>query len=163
MKRVCLTLLLVASLMAAAPAAFAEDDQYSEKVQDALEQVKTAWQEQSDKYPDMMPAPYVDIKNTRIIRLFEKPADALSGKPVEELKGVECIIEFMMLTNYYGDTYPCNAGVYDTVAVYTNGKMEIQNMNLLNMVRAKYFITDYSGVIEEIVDLGDAYNGLLFE
>ena len=163
MKRLCLTLLLIVSLLAAALPAFADDDQYGEKIQDALELVKATWQEQADKYPDIMPAPYVDIKNTRIIRLFEKPADALSGKPVEELEGVECIIEFMMLTNYYGDTYPCNAGVNDTVAVYTNGKMEIQNMNLLNMVRAKYYMTDYSGVIEEIIDLGDAYNGLLFE
>ena len=163
MRKIYGILLLMITLLAMSFSALADEDPYGEKIQDALELVRTAWQEQADQYPEMMPAPYVDIKNTRIIRLFEKPVDVQSEKPVEELKGIECIIEFMMLTNYFGDTYPCNAGVYDSVVVFTNGKMEIQRSNLLNAVRAKYYLTDYSGVIEEIIDLGDAYNGQLFE
>ena len=161
-KNRVLILLTIAFLVAAVPV-FADDDLYSEKVQDALDLVKSAWEEQAAKYPEMMPAPYVDIKNTRIVRLSDVPTDVLSGKPVEELEGVQCVIEFMMLTNYFGDTYPCNAGVYDSVVVYSNGKMEIQQSNLLNLVRSRYYLSDYSGVIDEIIDLDDSYNGLLFE
>ena len=163
LKKIHLLILLTIAFLVAAAPAFADDDLYGEKVQDALELVRLAWEEQAAKYPEMMPAPYVDIKNTRIVRLTDKPTDVLSGKSVEELEGIECIIEFMMLTNYFGDTYPCNAGVYDSVVVHSNGKMEIQQSNLLNLVRARYYLTDYSGVIEEIIDLDDAYNGQLFE
>ena len=163
LKKIHLLILLTIAFLVAAAPAFADDDLYGEKVQDALELVRLAWEEQAAKYPEMMPAPYVDINNTRIVRLTDKPTDVLSGKSVEELEGIECIIEFMMLTNYFGDTYPCNAGVYDSVVVHSNGKMEIQQSNLLNLVRARYYLTDYSGVIEEIIDLDDAYNGQLFE
>jgi len=163
MRKTVLLLFMTVVLLLASFPAFADEDEYSEKIQDALELVKAAWQEQADQYPDVMPEPFVDIKNTRIIKLFKEPVDAMNdNKPVEELKGIDYIIEFMMLSNYFGDTYPCNVGMLDTVAVYSGGKMEIQKSNLMNAVRAKYFLTDYSGVIEEIIDLGDAYSGPLF-
>ena len=162
MRKPQLMLLLITALLLFSFPAFAGEDEYGEKIQDALELVKTAWQEQSDQYPEMMPSPYVDIKNTRIVQLYDKPVDVQSEKPVTELEGIDYIIEFMMLSNYYGDTYPCNVGIYDSIAVYTNGKMEMQKTNLLNAVRAKYFLTDYSSVIEEIIDLGGEYNGQLF-
>ena len=161
MKKICLLLLMTAALLLMSHPVFA-DDAYDKEIQDALELIRAAWQEQADQYPEIMSGPYVDIKNTRIVRLADKPADASSEKPVEELKDIDYIVEFMMLTNYYGDTYPCNVGILDTVAVYKNGKMEVQKTNLMNALRAKYFMSDFSGVIEEIIDLGEAYNGQLF-
>ena len=162
MKKIYFMLLLVTIMFTMSFTVLAEEDEYSGEIQDSLELIKKVWQEQSDQYPEIMPSPFVDIKNTRIVRLYENPVDVQSEKTVEELAGIDYIIEFMMLTNYYGDTYPCNVGIYDTVAVYTNGKMEVQKTNLMNALRAKYFLSDYSGVIEEIIDLGDAYNGQLF-
>ena len=162
MKKMCLLLLMAAALLVMSFPVFADDNVYDEDIQDALGLIRSAWQEQADQYPEIMSGPYVDIKNTRIVRLADKPADAAGDKPVEELKDIDYIVEFMMITNYYGDTYPCNAGILDTVAVYKNGRMEVQKTNLMNALRARYFMTDFSGVIEEITDLGDTYNGLLF-
>ena len=137
--------------------------EYDETVKKALELIKDAWQDQADQYPDMISSPYVDIKNTRIIKISDNPVNVqLDDKPVEELEGIDSVIEFMMLTNYFGDTYPCNAGILDTVAVYDDGTMEVLKSNIMNSIRAKYYLTDFSGVIDEIVDLEDAYNGELF-
>ena len=61
-----------------------------------------------------MPEPYVNIKNTRIVKISEEPANVqMDDQPIEG-------------------------------------------------IRAKYFMTDYSGAIDEIIDLNDAYNGKLF-
>lgn len=137
--------------------------EYDETIRKALELIKDAWQDQADQYPDMISSPYVDIKNTRIIKISDNPVNVqLDDKPVEELEGIDSVIEFMMLTNYFGDTYPCNAGILDTVAVHDDGTMEVLKSNIMNSIRAKYYITDFSGVIDEIVDLEDAYNGALF-
>ena len=161
MRKICLLLLSIVTLLAVSLPVSA-DDAYDKEIQDALKLVKAAWQEQADQYPEIMSGPYVDIKNTRIVRLADEPVDVVTEKAAEELKGIDYIIEFMMLTNYYGDTYPCNAGILDTVAVYKSGKKEIQKTNLMNLLRAKYFMSDFSGVIEEIIDLGETYNGQLF-
>lgn len=137
--------------------------EYDETVKKTLELIKDAWQDQADQYPDMISSPYVDIKNTRIIKISDNPVNVqMDDKPVEELEGIDSVIEFMMLTNYFGDTYPCNAGILDTVAVYDDGTMEVLKSNIMNSIRTKYYITDFSGVIDEIVDLEDAYNGALF-
>lgn len=137
--------------------------EYDETVQQALDLIKDTWQDQADQYPDMTPSPYVDIKNTRIIKISEKPINVqMDDSPVEELEDIDYIIEFMMLTNYFGDTYPCNAGTFDTVVVHKDGTMEVPKSNIMNSIRAKYFLSDFSGVIDEIVDLGDTYNGELF-
>ena len=162
MKKICLLLLTAVSLLLASLPVLAGEEAYDEVITDALELIRDTWQKQADQYPDIMSAPFVDIKNTRIIDLADKPVDAESQKPVEELEGIDFIIEFMMLTNYYGDTYPCNAGILDTAAVYKSGKMEIPKTNLMNAIRGKYFLMDYSGVIDEIIDLGAEYNGQLF-
>ena len=141
-----------------------EGNAYDEAVIKAIDLIRDAWQAEADEYPQMMEKPYADIKNTRIIEIADKPVNAdMENKPVDELKDVDYIIEFMMLTNYFGDSLPVNAGILDTVAVYRSGKMEVQKSNLLNALRAKYFMTDYSGVIDEIIDFGDTYSGQLFE
>ena len=173
MKRALITLLTALTMLlpiaSVCEASAKEGDsetvtEYDGTIQKALEQIKDIWQDQSDQYPDIMPSPYVDIKNTRIVNISDNPVNVqLDNSSIEELEGIDYIIEFMMITNYFGDTYPCNAGLLDTVAVYKDGKMEVLKSNLMNSIRAKYFITDYSGVIDGIVDLGDAYNGELFQ
>ena len=137
--------------------------EYDETIRKALELIKDTWQDQADQDPDVMPGPYVDIKNTRIVKISDTPVNVqMDDTPVEELEGIDYIIEFMMLTNYFGDTYPSNAGTLDTVAVHSDGTMEVPKSNIMNSIRARYFITDFSGMIDEIVDLEDAYNGELF-
>lgn len=143
-------------------AAPVQEEVYSEEIQAALELIKETWQATADENPEIMPKAYVDIKNTRIVRLKENPSLPDNGEPIEFLQDIDYIIEFMMLTNYLGDSYPLYAGVDDTVAVYKDGSMAVQKMNLMRAVASRYFVTDYSNIIEEIIDLGSVYNGQLF-
>ena len=129
----------------------------------ALQHLKAAWMEEAAADPEYMPVPYVDIRDTRIIRICENPmVDIGEKQPVEALEGVEYIIEFLMYTNYMGDSYPCYVGVLDSVVVRRDGSMEVSQTNLLRLVRSRYYISDFTGIIEEIIDLGDAFSGQLF-
>ena len=140
------------------------DNNWDEPVAQALELIREAWLAQAEQNPDIMPKPYVDIKNTRIIKIAGRPVNVqMDNAPVEELEDIDYIIEFMMLTNYYGDSLPVNVGICDTVAIHRDGKMEVQKTNLFNAISGKYFMTDLSGVIHEVIDLGSTYNGQLFE
>ena len=162
MKKIYLMLLLIAVLLTTSLPAAAAENTYDEEIKAALELMKETWQGLAEENPEIMPAPYVDIKHTRILNLSEYPVDVQNNQPVEGLEGIDYIIEFLMMTNYMGDSYPCNFGVYDTVVVYENGEMSVPSTNLMRIIRSKYFLMDFSGVIEEIIDLENAYNGLLF-
>ena len=163
MRRLFVIVCLLLVMVLLVPSAWAQEiasDLYAASIEKALDLIEETWKEMDLKVAD---APYVDIKNTRIIKIKETPVNTQNeNQPVEELEGVDYIIEFMMITNYYGDSYPCNSSTYDTVIVYRDGSMEVQKMNLLYAVRAKYYMTDYSGAIEEIIDLADSYDGELF-
>ena len=163
MRKAGLWILLAVVLLLSSISVSAGENEYDAEMQKALDLIKITWREEAAKNPELMPPPSVEIKNTRIVKLTKERINPYSGEKIEGLDGIEYIIEFMMLTNYFGDAYPVNAGVYDTVAVYPLGLMKVQQSNRINMVRARYFLNDLSCVVEEIIDLGDAYNGQLFE
>ncbi len=138
-------------------------EMYDEEIREALSVLKDYWErDMEDVYKGEI-EPYVDIKNTRVITIKENPVHVGNeNAPVEELKEIDSIIEFLMYSNYFGDTYPSNAGINDTVVVYRDGSMEVQKKSPLLMIKARYYERDYNGMIEEIIDLEDAYNGELF-
>ena len=142
---------------------YAENTEYDALVKEALGSLRKAWKDMAreDKY---MNTPHVNVRDTRIIKISENPVrkDTAEEKEVEELRDVEYIIEFLLYSNYISDTYPLNVGICDSVTVYKNGEMEAPKKNLLTLVRAKYYISDFSGIIDEIIYLGDAYDGELF-
>ena len=134
-------------------------------IRKALDLIADSWTELARDNRNDIQSPYVDVRSTRIVRLRENPVrEGAENKKqtVEELSGVDCIIEFLLYTNYVSDTYISNTGRKDSVIVYKNGKMEVSDANLLQLVRGKYFLSDFSGIIEEIVDYGSEYNGRLF-
>ena len=135
------------------------DIDYSEKIEEAIDLIRDAWQEEANRLPYMR-KPSVDVKNTRIIKIAEEPQ--ADNKVVEELKDIDCFIEFILLTNYFGDSYPVNAGILDSVVVYRDGSMEMHSANLRQILMRKNLLIDCDGIIDEIIDLGDAYNGQLF-
>lgn len=94
---------------------------------------------------------YYQIKNTRVIDLKEND--------VEMFDGIDYIVEFLLYTDYFGTApYYSNAGIYDTVSVYTDGHAEINDRNLFDVYRSRAFVTDFSDIIEDVKDLGAAYN-----
>ena len=140
-----------------------EESEYADSVQKAMRKLKRAWKQEANEHPDFMSEPFVEIKNTRIVRIKDDPVNVQNeNEPVPEMEDVDYIIEFMIYSNYLGDTYPRNINRLDSVAVYKNGTMEVMDMNILNGMASKYFITDFSGIIDEIIDLEDAFNGELF-
>lgn len=139
------------------------EDTYTDEIEKALDLIREAWQDRADKYPVLMPKPYVNVKNTRIIKIAEDPkSEETDNKPLEILTDVDYIIDFMMLTNYYGDSYPINVEKWDQVIVKQDGSMEAYDGDLLNRISKSTGIIDFTGIIDEIIDLGDAYSGELF-
>lgn len=93
---------------------------------------------------------YFEIKNTRIVYIKENDTD--------EFKDIDCIVEFVLYTDYYGSApYYQHVGIDDTVVVFKDGSMKVQ-YNLINRYRMKYYSNDFSGFIESITDYSDKYN-----
>ncbi len=117
MKKYIITVLIAIMITSQIHASDANADSaalYDESICKALELIKDTWQAQAEESAGIMPEPYVNIKNTRIVKISEEPANVqMDDQPIEG-------------------------------------------------IRAKYFMTDYSGAIDEIIDLNDAYNGKLF-
>ena len=66
MKHKFLLLLVIASLLLTSFSIHADASETDDTmIQEALDLVKSVWQDYSDQYPEIMPAPFVDIKNTR--------------------------------------------------------------------------------------------------
>lgn len=102
-------------------------DQKAAAVALALEMLNEQW----DDY---------QIIDARIITIKEND--------IELFKDVDCIVEFVLFTNYFGTApYYCNAGIYDTVSIYRDGHAEINRQNPFYVYRTQTFITDFSGII----------------
>lgn len=139
-----------------------EDSPYDEEIKASMELLKQAWLEDYKENSYDRSSPSVVIKDTRIIKVKDSPVDVQTKKAVEHLEGVDYVIEYILFSNYLGDDYPFHVGINENVIVYRDGRMEVSKMSIIKQVIQGYSMTDCSGVIEEIIDLDDAYNGNLF-
>ena len=119
---------------------------YNAEVEKALGALETGW---TDFYAEEKTGDgYVQVKNTRIIRFNDNMA-----QPWEDAK---YLVEFALYTDYFNDApYYADAGFMDTVLIYEDGRAELQKTSPLYVYRAKNYKLD---VVEEVIDLGDAYN-----
>jgi len=131
-------------------------------VRQAIEALKDHWtQDYQKNQPDVNG--YLEIKNTRIFAIQDEPTggalEAADKYALADFGEVEYIVEFMLLSDYFGTgpAYYVNACVNDHVIFYTDGTVKVSS-NILNHFRAKTFSNDFSGIIEEVQDLGGAYN-----
>lgn len=141
MKKIILqitTLLIMICVLVGCGAQNSGDGKKDDRVEVAVEALNKQW----DDY---------QIKNTRIIDLKETD--------IEMFEGIDYIVEFVLYTDYFGSApYYNNAGIYDTVSVYADGHAEINKRNLFDVYRSNTYLTDFSDIIQEITDLGAAYN-----
>lgn len=94
---------------------------------------------------------YFEIKNTRVIEIGDTD--------IELFKDIDYIVEFVLFTDYFGSApYYSSIGISDTVVVYSDGTMEVPNMNLLTAYRSRYYSTDFSDIIKKVYDCKDKYN-----
>lgn len=126
------------------------DNSQKELVDDAIEELKLSWE---DIYDNLIfeTDRYFEIKNTRVIEITKND--------IEEFEDVDCIIEFVLYTDYFGAApyYSC-IGLSDSVIVYNNGDMEVSSINLLRSYSGRYYTYDYSDIIKAVNDYGDKYN-----
>jgi len=100
---------------------------------------------------------YVEIINTRVVTINRGAGDVN-----EMFWGVKYLVEFELFTDYLGTApYYTNAGVYDCVIVYKDGSMEVMSQNPIDFYRSRYYTTDFSDIIDEMVNLGSTYNTVL--
>lgn len=126
------------------------DNSQKELVDDAIEELKLSWE---DIYDNLIfeTDRYFEIKNTRVIEITKND--------IEVFEDVDCIIEFVLYTDYFGAApyYSCT-GLSDSVIVYNNGDMEVPSTNLLRAYSSRYYTYDYSNIIKAVNDYGDKYN-----
>lgn len=131
--------------------AAASGSSYEKEVETAITAIKEAWLEDRG-LQDV--DPYLEIKNTRIIFIKDNAS--------EEFKNYDYVVEFILFSNYFGSApYYENVGVNDSVVVYKDGHAEVQKQNPFVMYRSRTFESDFSNIIETIIDLGPEYNQLL--
>ncbi len=118
-------------------------DEYIKK---AIESLKTHQKKLLTSDDDQ----YLEIKNTRLITIKDDAND-----PYGIFDDVECVVEFMLLTNYYGVS-PYYFYTTDSYAVYKNGTVKAHDA--FSWYRQTNDSTDFSKFIGEIYDLDDYYN-----
>lgn len=151
--------LMVSALAGPLVTVHAEEDVSSiaSKAKDVL---ISGWQKKTAEDSYLSDHLYLDIKNTRVVELTEEPYVTVGDAQTvpEVLSGVRYLVEFLFYSNYMGDSYPVSIGMNDTVAVYSDGHMELVSSNPLQRIRSQYYVTDFSGIIKKITDLGTALN-----
>lgn len=165
MKRIAAILLMILLLCSGALAQGAEIEISEEQdaiVLQAIEALKDYWTQDYQKN-GFQSGGYLEIKNTRIFTIHDEPTggalEAADKIALADFGEVEYVVEFMLLSDYYGTgpVYYLNAAAYDHVVFYTDGTTKV-TINPFNMFRGKSYSNDFSGIIEDVQDLGGAYN-----
>lgn len=123
------------------------------QVQFALTELKKQWKElyENDMYEKG--SGYLEIKNTRLIKIKEETEADL-------FKNVDYMVEFVLYSNYFGSApYYGNCGTYDCVVVYKDGSVDFKN--LVSIYRSRTYSADFTGFIENICDYDDAFNEVM--
>ena len=136
------------------------EDKYDSIVEAAIESFADTWKTTltDDSYQT---DGYVSIKNTRIIVLKEDPvfsSDTNKRSYEAAFKGARYVVEFLFYADYFGSApYYSYPGINNAVLVFEDGSCETVK-NPVDTYRSRSYETDYSGFIEECIDLGGDYN-----
>ncbi len=123
-----------------------QDDEY---IQKAIEQINESWEKFFSNSPEKTEE-FVEIIDTRLI--YVKDND------IERFKDVEAVVEFELFTDFFGSSpYYSNVQQRDTVTFFKDGEIEV-GLDVFSLYRASTFNTDFSDIIEKIVEYGTAYN-----
>ena len=104
---------------------------------------------------------YLEIVHTQITYIKKSyAARDLTGKAGDDLfHNVFCVIDFMLLSDYYGSApYYVNTDYYSSIIVYRNGEMEAVSVSPFKRYIGITYRTDFSEMIESVHDCGDKYN-----
>lgn len=131
------------------------DSKHKETVDVAINTLKKAWNERYDSREKEFEniERYVEIKNTRIVHI----KDNAKGEFID----VDCIVEFMLLTNEYNTTpYYVDSSLLRFVVIKKDGTAETQHINPL-MMEIRSNGPEISHMVEYVTELDDAFNQVL--
>ncbi len=145
------------------------DPAHAEAVEQAIEVLKAHWEQSYAETSDFTNG-YLEIKNTRIIKIKDEPTtpdgDSTNTTLISQFGNVEYVVEFMLYSDYFGSSafgdkpYYTNISLDDAVVIYKDGSAEVRRQTPFEIYRSRTYSLDYSGIIEDIADLGSAYNAV---
>ena len=109
---------------------------------------------------------YLEIKNTRVLRISDNPvSNALESTDEiakEYFGDVAYVVEFVIYTDYMlTEPYYGWDGINDCVMIHRNGTATV-GRNPFWTYRSRTYCTDFTGIIDEIEDLGTLCNEVFF-
>ena len=143
------------------------DDDVTEYVSAALSARDALLREWRGEYAQEMyegHSGYLEIRSTRVFRIAEEPvshADQRQDEIAQQVFGdVKYVVEFVLFSDYQAtEPYYFWAGLKDHVTVSPYGGTTV-TQNPFNLYRGRTYMGDFTGIIEDTVDLGYALNGV---
>ena len=133
-----------------------DEEDKSEMLGRANGLIANAWREEyaSNRKKGLACKDYLEVINTRIVHLKEND--------IEQFEGIDCIIVYSLLSDYIASSpYYINVNMNDTVSVMKSGIMVFNRINPIELYRSRTYISDVSGYVESVENLGSSNNQLL--
>lgn len=134
-------------------------------VQQAISALTSFWKEAYAK-DQISENGYLEIVNTRIISIKsplqkdQNNTDASKQAAKQYFGDTAYIIEFVLYTDYFGShPYYSLTELNNCVIVKKDGTYTVSR-NPFDLYRSRTYSTDYSGIIEQIDELGGAYDAV---
>ena len=119
-------------------------------VRQAIHHLKAAWRQEYSRLEPGYADGYMEIIHTRVITVAPNDLDFW--------RDITCVVEFQLFSDFLGGApYYANTGIDDTVTFYADGHCEAGS-SPFRAYGSKTFSYQFDW-IEEIQDLGTAYNG----
>ena len=127
----------------------------------AIEQLKSYYKAEYEKYDDYAGEGYLEVIHTQVVYVKDEiDVDESCWKSAESTFGeVQSIVEFVVRDDWFY-TAPYYYVTHGTISVVVaeDGTTKLLAQNLFNMYRGRTFSTDFSGIIESISDRGSEFN-----
>jgi len=150
MKRFFSLILVIACLFALHASA---EEHQMDAVIDAL---KEAWVQEYAEFGNS--DGYLQILHARAVHIRDD-AGSVSEFAQNTFGEIDIVYEFIVLDNYFGTApYYAYSGMLNNVVLYKDGTLEVLPRSIFNDYRARTYTIDFSGIIESVEELDEAYN-----
>lgn len=133
-----------------------------ERVEKAIDLLTREWSKVLDELTGRdLHERYVEIIHTTVYEIKDEITDE---KKKEWFGDVDCVIEFEILSSYFGSKNPLvNAGLNDCVVITKSGQYELCQNSLFRRVMTRTFEIDFSDVIERTIDYKGEFNRVIID
>ncbi len=138
----------------------------SEMMKSAVALLKDTWLNDSKlgykSAGNMSQHGYLEILHTQLSYISES-ASADESLFNGIFYNVYCVIDFVLLSDYYGtEPYYVDAGINTSIVVYRDGTAEVCRNSIFAKYSARTYSYDYSDIISSVKNLGSEYNATFY-